>query len=1360
MLTTMAYANMRVPKTLFTSQYGICSRLLSVRYQNGVSWQACLQGWMSPDILAALGDVPSLSRKDDLRGVEMLLAVSEPPDVDYIFYRDRWVPNTCRWILKHKLFQQWVDDPTAKARVLWLHGVAASGKSVLSSFIIDHLVQSGLSCQYFFIRSGDWNKRSLGTLLRSIAFQLTQSLPTFRHGMLRLIEEAKRIDTADAQTIWQRIFTSVLCRIRVDAPLYWIIDGLEKSDSSRSFIKMISEAEFTSLPVRILVTSRTTQSLSSSFQKLSKDLQLDIIAHEGQSEDIRFYIGHELDLSGNEKFQSMVKDQILDRATGNFLWVHLAVQRINSCHTVTNVENALHQLLPGMEALYDGMAYSIAAHPHKEDQQLASRILAWVTCALRLLTLEELSLALKDEVPRPLDLQRSISELCGGFVIVDNGGNVGMVHHTAREYLVSDQGRPFAVNQKSAHEQLFLRCMLCLTDFGLRSKINRRQAPAFLDYAATSWFHHLTLSNIDSTKVFNALNRFLNGSSVLTWVQALAQVNRLRTMVLASTQLSAFVVKRKERVSDAAPLEDRSQSYAILETWAIDLVKIVGKFGSNLVRNPEAIYKLIPPFCPHDSAMYQQFGKREANSLMVSGFTQSTWDDSLARLSFDSGIHATAVMAAGGRVAVLSPSSVALIYHASTCEENRRIKHGERVLRMHLNSAGTLLFTYGYITTKVWEVSTGKCVASTPNPTSRPRPHSIVFTEDDERILIGFDDRRVRSLDLSEPAKSWQVIAHFKEQPLEGTVVNSPTCMAVNPDGHNIALGYRNYPLTVWEIEGPELVGRCLRVFDNSTKTNAAHAWGEVTRLSWHPYTGEVIGLYLEGVIFRWHPYHDETQEIYAGAVSFAVSQDAKCLATGDPHGIIKLFDLADFSLVYQFASQGSVFDLCFAPNSRRLYDVRGSHSNVWEPNALIRLSESTESNDDGVSVRSLGSQSTILQKMPGKIDPVAALAPQRTGRLYCCGTESGLIEIFDAGRGHVAELRRSTSFIGIEHTVWSNDGNLVAFADLCGRLFVKSVLPSGASWIVETKLEMEIDVIEGSIRQMMFHPDSNRLLVYSSSVVIIVSLAAKSIETSLRLEAPRAVYRWINHPSDNDSLLAFGPCTVHVWSWRGLIETTTLNFDCPTISHESGMSRSRMSSSTNLWDTTERVDRVLVTVDQTYILVQCSYPTSQGQKQKDTLLFEVAAIPITAVPDSPTPRAHRPPQSPGGLASSPQSRKSSTSSVGDLRWLASVPLPSELVTCIETPLAFLSRDRLVFLDRNFWLCSWRLPLPSKSANRRPSGSGTLDGGTAEIKRHYFFPGDWISPASVALCSVMADGTVLCPRKGDVAVVKYAALRN
>lgn len=525
-----------------------------------------------------------------------------------------------------------------------------------------------------------------------------------------------------------------------------------------------------------------------------------------------------------------------------------------------------------------------------------------------------------------------------------------------------------------------------------------------------------------------------------------------------------------------------------------------------------------------------------------------------------------------------------------------------------------------------------------------------------------------------------------------------------------------------------------------------------------------MIGLYLEGIIFRWHPYHDETQEVHAGANSFAVSQDAKCLATGDPNGIIKLFGMADFGLVYQFASQDPVFDVCFAPDSRRLYDVRGSHGNVWEPNALIKLSESTEINDDSVSVKSLSSQLTMLKNMPGKIDPVAALVPQPSGSLYCSGTKGGLIEIFEASRGKIAELRRSKSFMGIEHIVWSHDRTLVAFADLCGRLFVRSV-PSkaegGFSPAVETKLDMAIDVTEGSICQIVFHPDSKRLLIYSPSTAIVVSLVTESIIVSHVMELPRVIYRWINHPSDQNSLLAFSPCTVHVWSWQGLVETTTLAFACPITNHGINKTHSGTSSSANLLKPNQSVDRVLVTVDRTCVVLQCSCRSAQGEEQRETLLFDISTIPVAAITNSPSDSEHTQPQSSNIQTSSPhvgssQSLNSPTVSAEDFEQLEPIPLPPELVSCVEIPLAFLSRDRLVCLDHNYWLCSWRLPLPSKIATRRPSGTGTLDGGTAEIERHYFFPGDWISSESVALCTIMADGTVLCPRKGDVAVVEGA----
>ena len=84
MLITMVYANMRVLKTLFISQYGMCSGLSSVRYQQIVSLQLSQAVSLSSYILEALNSVPSLLKRDDLREIETVLAVSQPPDVDYI----------------------------------------------------------------------------------------------------------------------------------------------------------------------------------------------------------------------------------------------------------------------------------------------------------------------------------------------------------------------------------------------------------------------------------------------------------------------------------------------------------------------------------------------------------------------------------------------------------------------------------------------------------------------------------------------------------------------------------------------------------------------------------------------------------------------------------------------------------------------------------------------------------------------------------------------------------------------------------------------------------------------------------------------------------------------------------------------------------------------------------------------------------------------------------------------------------------------------------------------------------------------------------------------------------------------------
>lgn len=308
-----------------------------------------------------------------------------------------------------------------------------------------------------------------------------------------------------------------------------------------------------------------------------------------------------------------------------------------------------------MEDFYDRMAATVAAIPSVTDKALALEILKYVTCALRILKLDELSDVLSEATSDMLDLERSIVELCGGFVVIDAGGNVAMVHQTAREYLLEGIAAksPLRIDRSEAHVQLFKSCMRSLTTTGLRGKLTRGDSPAFLDYAVNLWAAHLVLTPPSSENAVHLLQRFLNGPWILVWIQVAASRGKLKLLVQASRSLSKFSARQADVPT---PTEDGQEMFRkeLMDSWAVDLIKITGKFGSILRSNPEAIYKSIPPFCPKSSAIYQQFGKAESKLLQVSGLPSENWDDSLARMAFSAYMSSMAV--AASTVAILSSS--------------------------------------------------------------------------------------------------------------------------------------------------------------------------------------------------------------------------------------------------------------------------------------------------------------------------------------------------------------------------------------------------------------------------------------------------------------------------------------------------------------------------------------------------------------------------------------------------------------------------------------------------------------------------------------------------------------------------------
>lgn len=1263
---------------------------------------------------------------------EDYLSVLESPNEDYNFFRDRWTPGTCSWILSHEAFDRWLNEGSHFPRILWIHGNAASGKSILSSFIIDHLIQLGLPCHYFFIRFLSQKKRTLGVMLRSLACQLARSTSTYGDALRQLAKADTDLKTADFRNIWQWLYKQTLFHLEISHPLYLIIDGVDEADNSGSVIRLFSDLQLTTIPLRVIFVSRKTHEITSAFQKLEKYVQMETVLTEGNQDDFRSYIELELDIACDDSYKREVTDQLLERARGNFLWVHLAVQKINECYTKVAVDNALKDLPPGMEALYHRMASSVQNQLASHDGKLGQNILSWTACAHRVLSVEELGDALGTD--GLLEIHRTIGDLCGGFIVVDKDGKVAMIHETAREYLMrgSNRDRPFAIDRRPTNDMLLNKCLLRLTDPTLRGQINRNRAPALLDYASNSWFVHLSQGSATNPDVLNTVVKFLRGPHVLTWINVVARNKQLGALVIASRYLTNVALKLRKLEEDESLAHH--QAVDVIESWATDFVKIVGKFGNNLSQNPDSIHKLVPAFCPRDSIAYQQFGRKESKTLHISGITSTTWDDCLARFSLEQGAMASAVLSAGSRIVILTnirKSSYLIIYSSVTFEEQRRISHPERVLSIQVNKLGDRLVSYGYVTTKVWDIVTGDCVKTIANPAKRPRPHTIQFVDGDNIILVGGEDRCFRFFSLQDDSASWTVRTEIQEERLEDTTVNLPTCTALSPDGNKAAFGYRQHPVTVWELEPPMLLGSCNMTLDESNKTIQGVTWGEVFHLNWHPFSGEVFGLNQTGLLFKWDPYEEvPNAKAYSGGDNMAVSRDGSLAATGDAVGTIKIYATPDLSLLYQLSSQDSVLHLSFSMDSRRLYDIRGAYGNVWEPNTLVRLADNAEypdHNSDTLSeTESLAKLSLFAEHQFGRVDSVSTLSGQSISPLYCYGTENGVAVLGEVGSGKVCELERLTSFMSIEKVAWSEDGSFVAIADLSRRVSVKRITkmgPRGDHWQVHHEFDLNIP-FQGGISQLLFHPAGDGLLASTSSTLYSIDLKSHEM-TKTSLSPTIGKLKWTPHPTHPDCLLAFGIAKLHVFAWPRLEEVAVYTyFPLRAIETEVSSDQTVQSRGSFKRDK-ETLGRLISSVDSAQILLEIAQLTPSGQFRSSYLMFTVTDLHM--------------------------GRRSNG------HHLSYTLLPAEVASRIREPLAFLSHRRLVFLDVDRWICTWRLP---SLVPRQPKRGRNSDQGAGAVERHYYLPGDWATANEAQLCAVMPDGTLLCPRNGEVATVQSMKLRK
>ena len=1259
--------------------------------------------------------------------LDLLLGVCEGPEDDHTFFSERWMSGTCAWMLSEELFLSWLRN-RAVSGVLWLHAPPGSGKSIMASYLITHLQSSDLVCQYHFFRFSDQTKRSLGGLLRSLALQISEQVPVFQHALKDLSVKGLRLDKADARTIWQKLFVSILFKLDIGRPLYWILDGLDESDSTQLLPELLSKLSTSSTLVRVLVISRYNSSLSLAFERLSHSIPVKTMSIEKNVDDIQLYVESEMRyLHGSLDFKVHVTRQILKKAMGNFLWVHLASREVLQCHTQGDIEAVLRELPAGMKSLYQRMEINMAQHSKAADIELARRIFTWTVCSHQTLSVQDLSYALQPQLSAFLDLKRTISQVCGQFIVVDGKNHITMVHQTAREFLTTEPNLRCGIDVASGHEEILLRCLHDLLDPGLRGAIESSSAPPFLSYSAVSWFHHLSLAPAGSQASLILLSRFLESESVLTWIYYLAKTAQIKALAHASKAVASFAHRRRRYDSSKSPLLHHLQELELLEQWATDFVKILGKFGADLLKTPFAIYQFVPQFCPRSSATYQQFARHVGKKgLTVSGISNRTWDDSLARLSVGTRQEAEMVKVSDCYLAVSTSQRIIVIWDSISLQEILHLPHQEPITSMCFSNAGDLFVSCGLYNIKVWKVTSGQLLYTVPNP-SGSRASTITFARDDSVLLMGSDDRRVLQLPLHATSGGWQVLDSrilSEDSSFPGAYHNSPSCMAFNSNATQIAVGFRGFPLSVWAIDSPRLINRCMR--DKGHGRKQSNSWTEVTRVIWHPITGEILGLYLDGSVFRWHPVHNNSQELHSNASGIACSPEGSFFATYDVDGIIQIYNYQHFTLVYQLSWEMPVVDLAFSPDCRRLFDVRGSACHVWEPNILIRFSDTDERGSDVASETGSGTLISMASETSvDTLNSITALAPSPADNYYCAGDDEGHVYIYNSCEDVKTTLWRSSNMMTVELLSWSPSGHRIACAEVGGKIIVKNVIRSTLGLrTTDDTFELKVKIENSQIRQILFNVSSQLLLIAGQVSSQVWSLETDSIIASTLSKNPGSCQRWINHPGSNENLLLCDSESLTVYQWKTLTELSSTTIDAPSASDISLQTHSGAQqdySTVNQLSPSQSaiaIERFQPASDGSYIILQTSTNGFATQCSSRRAFI----LPVPAIPDAES--------------------IATTGTVPDP--LQPLSLPPSVVAQIETVLDIQPGNRLVFLDHDFWLCSFQL-------NAHPSA-------VAQFERHFFLPKGWVEADSLALCGLTNDGALLYPRNGEVAVLRCDAL--
>ena len=430
--------------------------------------------------------------------------------------------NATRDDVLHQI-NDWITNTNSEENILWLHGLAGSGKSTIARTVSVRTHPPVRNGAFLFFERGRHGQECVITTLAS---ELANLNPILRLQISAAIEEDPSIVRADLDKQFKYLILDpfIAAEARIDDIVLVVIDGLDEyghKSQRRPLLSLIS-ASFGELPnrLRFLITSRPESDIYAEFIDHSGVKALGLDADGAPIGAIRTYLVTQMatirkekkDVLGPEWPGDNNLDALAQMSEGLFIWASTLSEFLSGA---TRPDKRLQEVFSsngkrhtkGVDNLYATILSTQIPIDDWEDPEQSAQLRA--ALAIALFSATPLTDTAIDDLLR-LDHGGSCRSVFGtlrSLLDYKPGWPIRPLHASFRDYL-EDSSRSgkehWTLANFDAHQYLTMCCSRIMEsqlrfnicDFPLSGGVRLSQRvetniTEVLDYACRYWFHHL-----------------------------------------------------------------------------------------------------------------------------------------------------------------------------------------------------------------------------------------------------------------------------------------------------------------------------------------------------------------------------------------------------------------------------------------------------------------------------------------------------------------------------------------------------------------------------------------------------------------------------------------------------------------------------------------------------------------------------------------------------------------------------------------------------------------------------------------------------------------------------------------------------